>query len=99
MNELQHLKANDTFLSYFDLKSLLTNVPLNEVINVCADTLSGLENQILKRNNFILLMKLATEEVEFSFNNILYRQVDVITIQWDPHWHLCSWVTWNMRYF
>ena len=80
MNELQHLKANDTFLSYFDLKSLLTNVPLNEVINVCADTLSGLENQILKRNNFILLMKLATEEVEFSFNNILYSQVDGIAM-------------------
>ena len=53
---------------------------MSEVINVCADTLYSLENPVLKRNNFILLMKLATEEVEFSFNNIMYRQVDGIAM-------------------
>ena len=77
---MKHLKANDTFLSFFDVKSLFTKLPLNEVITVCADALYSLENPIHKRNNFILLMKLATEEVEFSFNNILYCQVDGIAM-------------------
>ena len=80
VDELKLLKARGTFLSSFDVKSLFTNVPLNEVIHVCADTLYSLENPVLKRNNFILLMKLATEGVEFSFDNILYRQIDGIAM-------------------
>ena len=50
------------------------------MIDICADILFSLENPVLKRNNFVSLMKFATEEVEFSFNNVLYRQIDSIAI-------------------
>ena len=48
VDEFKHLKANGTFLSFFDVKRLFTNVPLNEVIDICADKLNSLENPILK---------------------------------------------------
>ena len=78
--ELKHQKANDIFLFFFEVKSLFTNVPLNEVIDICANTLYSLDNPIRKITSFILLIKLATKKVEFSFNNVLYRQVDRIAI-------------------
>ena len=40
--KLKHQKANDTFFCFFDVKSLFTDVPLNEVIDICADTLYSL---------------------------------------------------------
>ena len=39
-------------------------------------------------------MKLTTEEVEFSFNNVLYRPIDEIAME-SPlglHWLISSWV-------
>ena len=80
VDDLKLQEAKDTFLYSFDVKSLFTSVPLNEVIDICADTLYSLENPTLKRNNFVRLMRLATEEVEFSFNNTLYRQIDGIAM-------------------
>ena len=78
------INKKKTFLCSFDVKSLFTNVPLNEVIDICGDTLYSLENPFLVRKNFISLMKLANEEVEFSFNNVLYRQIDGIAMGWGP---------------
>ena len=43
------------------------------MIDVCADTSYNFENPILKRSNFVQLMRLATE---FSFNITLYCQND-----------------------
>ena len=39
VDEVKHQKDNDTFLCLFD-------VPVNEVIDICADTLSSLKNPI-----------------------------------------------------
>ena len=80
VDDLKLQGAKDTFLCSFDVKSLFTSVPLNEVIDICAEMLYNLENPTLKRSNFVRLMRLATEEVEFSFNNILYRQIDGIAM-------------------
>ena len=66
----------------FDVSSLFTNVPLDETIRICADKLY--ENDVdvmgLSRNNFIKLMHYATGSVEFSFDNVMYRQVDGVAM-------------------
>ena len=72
----------DIVLCSFDIKSLFTNVPVVETINICADALfnRGLNTTNLLRDNFTKLMKIATSEVEFSFNSTMFKQIDGISM-------------------
>ena len=65
-------------MSSFDVKSLFTNVPIEETIQICLDVLyrsAGIEEPILEK----LLLK-CTRDVEFSFNDKMYRQVDGVAM-------------------
>ena len=67
----------------FDISSLFTNVPLEETINICADALYCNDSDaqpLISKAVFIELMKSATSEVEFSFNNIMYKQTDGVAM-------------------
>lgn len=72
----------DYLMCSFDVKSLFTNVPLKETITICADELygSGMNPSRLTKTNFINLMNLATSSVEFSFNDVMYRQTDGVAM-------------------
>ena len=50
------------------------------MIDICADMLYNFENLTLNRSNLVLLIRLATERVEFSFISTLYRQIDSIAM-------------------
>ena len=72
------------FMCSFDVVSLFTNVPLDETIQICLDSLyrdpnisppMNVPEELLKK----LLIK-ATTEVEFSFNGQLYRQIDGVAM-------------------
>ena len=39
VDKIKEMEANNTFNASFDVKILFTNVPLEEVIEICADTL------------------------------------------------------------
>ena len=69
-------------LCSFDIKSLFTNVPVAETITICADYLfNGVSNSAgLEKSDFIKLMEFAVSDVEFSFNNIMFRQTDGIAM-------------------
>ena len=65
----------ETFMCSFDVRSLFTNVPLDETINICMNTLyrseqsaPTIEESILKK-----LLAKATKEVEFSFSDIMCK--------------------------
>ena len=75
---IQGTPNTSALICSFDIKSLFTNVPLQETISICADSLynNGNNPGLLKKDNFIKLMNFATNGVEFSFNNIMYRQID-----------------------
>ena len=77
---VREASSSNTFMASFDVKSLFTNVPLNEVINICADALYQDNNLKLTRPNFIKLMQLATSSTEFSIGNEMYRQVDGVAM-------------------
>ena len=70
------------FLCSFDISSLLTNLPLAETINICADAFhsSDLIALSFPRKDFIKLMETANKSVEFSFNNVMYRQIDGVAV-------------------
>ena len=59
-----------------DVDSLFTNIPLEETINICCDTLLK-ETDIdvgYSESEFKTLLSLESKESYFSFNKILYKQ-------------------------
>ena len=71
------------FMCSFDISSLFTCNPLKKTIEICLDYLYREEDiakptvpeKVLKK----LLLK-ATTEVEFSFNDTMFRQVDGVAM-------------------
>ena len=67
----------------FDVVSLFTNVPLDETIDICTDVLyrnDSVDTPWLSETAFRKLMSLVTTGMEFSFNDIMYRQVDGVAM-------------------
>ena len=71
------------FMVSFDITSLFTNVPLNEVISICADFLyrSPLTSApSFPESSYCGIDGITTKSVSFSFNDTMYRQVDGISM-------------------
>ena len=62
------MEARNTFIASFDVKSLFTKVPLEEVIETCFNTLYKISNAMVSKTNLKKLLKLATSGVKFNFN-------------------------------
>ena len=71
-----------SFMCSFDIKSLFTNVPLYEVFKICLEQLyhSDLVAPDFSENVCFELLKLATTNVDFSFNETMYRQIDGVAM-------------------
>ena len=74
--------SDDCFLCSFDISSLFTNVPLPETIQIYADILydGDLSPPQFSKEIFIELMNIATTSAEFSFNNVMYKQIDGVAM-------------------
>ena len=71
------------FLVSFDVVSLFTNIPLDETISISADFLYRGPFTValpFPEEVFIELMGIATKSVSFSFNEIMYRQIDGVSM-------------------
>ena len=80
---MQNLDINpNVFMCSFDVSSLFTNVPLNETIKICLESLYDQSDSqpLFSRNVFVELMNSATFSVEFSFNNTMYKQTDEVAM-------------------
>ena len=67
----------------FDVVSLFTNVPLLETIDICCNALyhsSNIASPSLSEMSYRKLMLMVTSGVEFSFDDIMYRQVDGVAM-------------------
>ena len=62
----------------FDIKSLFTSLPITESIQLCVKELfdHGLAPLHINSKIFVELLTLACYGVEFSFNNVMYKQTD-----------------------
>ena len=72
-----------TFTCSFDIVSLFTNVPLQETINIVLDALyrdPDIPTPSQPEDLIRLMLVKATSDVEFSFNGVMYRQVDGIAM-------------------
>ena len=81
---MKELTTNDQncHMCSFDIKSLFTSVPIEEAINTCAQQLyhSDIECPSLSEKSFRKLMRIVTTGVEFSFNDIMFQQVDGVAM-------------------
>ena len=70
--------ANNLFMTFFDVESLFTNVPLYETIDICLNSLfTGLASVILGLAKFFrTLLELSVLNPFFIFNGIFYRQIE-----------------------
>ena len=77
-----NLEPAKTFLCSFDISSLFTSVPLDETVEICADALyrGHLDCPTIPEDTFRELMLIATQGVEFSFNNKMYNQLDGVAM-------------------
>ena len=69
----------------FDVVSLFTNVPLDKTIDICMDTLLRDETiepiyRAIKENSLRQLLLMVTSGVEFSFDDVMYRQLDGVAM-------------------
>ena len=75
--------TTNAFMCSFDITSLFTNIPLDATIQICLDALyrdEELSTPSLPENLLHKLLLKATTEVEFSFDGIMYRQIDGVAM-------------------
>ena len=73
---------SSNFMGSLDIGSLFTNIPLEEIIEICTNNLF-INSYIIhdwKKNDFKDLLSLATKESYFIFNKILYKKIDGVTM-------------------
>ena len=82
VESLRSLPSASFHMCSFDIKSLFTNVPLLETIRICLNQLyhSDLTPPDVAESVCFDMLKMATVNVEFSFDNIMYRQVDGVAM-------------------
>ena len=72
----------DHFMPSLDVESSFTNIPFNEIIDICIDDLFCDTNTIhdLDHNGMRELLTLAAIESFFIFDHVMYRQIDGVTV-------------------
>ena len=75
VNEIRHQNTN-LLMASLDVESLFTNIPLDETIDICTNSLYANDTIIngIDKENFKKLLTLATKESFFLFNNKFYKQ-------------------------
>lgn len=79
----QEQDTSSLFMCSFDVTNLFTNVPLDETLGLCLDTLyrdNTVPTPRIPERFLAKLLAKATTEVEFSFNGQLYKQVDGVAM-------------------
>ena len=79
-SEISHVKNNHGHvMASFDIKSLFTNIPLEETIDIATNSFFPNENSSvlgLTPGIFRKLLQFAVKNVLFIFNNKMYQQID-----------------------
>ena len=69
-------------MASLDVDSLFTNIPLDETINICTESIFSESDTVegLNKSEFKELFSLTTKESYFIFNGLLYIQIDGVTM-------------------
>ena len=81
--EISSFQSSDKFImASFDIKSLFTNIPLDETIDIAANSLNSDNNSFLSLSiiQFRKFLGLAVKNTLFNFNDKLNRQIDGVAM-------------------
>ena len=69
-------------MASLDVESLFTNIPLEETISVCCDSLFSNNAKVnnINRNNFGKLLRAALQNKYFNFEGKIYKQLDGVAM-------------------
>ncbi|VDO51390.1 unnamed protein product [Schistosoma margrebowiei] len=76
-DRLNRTNVADKFMVSFDVTSLFTNIPLLETIDIICQNYDLLP---LPAPEFKKLLLMCTTDVQFQFNNTIYRQIDSVAM-------------------
>ena len=71
------------YMCSFDVTSLFTNIPLRATLQICLDALYRDDDIVapsMPEKEFEKLLLKATTDVEFSFNQVMYKQTDGVAM-------------------
>ena len=84
VQDIVNIPNSDSYvMASFDIKSLFTNIPLDETIGIAVDNLYDNDNFSLppfSKSYFRTLLEIAVKEVLFIFNNVMYSQFDGVAM-------------------
>ena len=65
-----------------DVDSLFTNIPLEETIHICTESIYDQNDSVksLNKSEFKELLSLPTKESYFIFNEFLYKKIDGVAM-------------------
>ena len=65
------------FMAFFDIQSLLTNIPLDETIEICVEKRKKVKG--MPKHGFKQLI-LSVKSSCFLFNEVYYKQIDIVVM-------------------
>ena len=73
---------NSLFMASLDVDSLFANIPLDETVNICTESIFSESDTVegLNKSEFKELLSLATKKSYFIFNELLYKQIDGVAM-------------------
>ena len=76
------MQNTNLYMTSFDVKSLFTNIPLDETISICVDKLYHRKKKVkgMLKRHCLELLTLATKSSCFLFNNTYYTQIDGVAM-------------------
>ena len=93
-------------MASLDVGSLFTNIPLDETIDICVNSLYNDNENFpnIPKHDFCDLLNIATKESFFIFNNKYYKQVDGVDMGYPLGAALANIFMWSveskwLRYF
>lgn len=80
--EIVDLNTDGLFMASLDVKSLFTNIPLEETILICIDNIFKKQPNVagLNKEELDLLLNIALKNMAFQFNGTLFEQIDGVAM-------------------
>ena len=80
IEDLKQVRNSNKFMISFDVESLFTNIPLNETIELVVNLLMENHDFGIKKPQLRKLFVFATKQSHFSFNDVIYDQIDGVAM-------------------
>ena len=81
INLVSTVNTTDKVMASFDVQSLFTNVPIDEVIDIVTDFVSNNQSRFKVPSDILAqLLKACTSNVQFLFDGVFYTQVDGVAM-------------------